>query len=628
MLHRLARPAQTWTLLVAALAITGCTVDLLGTRDAEAEAARAEAARLESAGEFSAAARAWETAADASRGTDSERARIEAIEAWLKAGNVTRARDAVAALPADGDPTLNRRRAVAEAQVALRSGDAEAARRVLAGLDTGPGLSGSADILALRADAEFAAGNAAAGVADLVAREQRLPAAERPANQRRIWNRMQEAAARGDSLETPAGADPVVAGWLELGRLAAESASPFQLRAAVLGWQQRNPEHPAAVGVTQELLAEARALTQYPARLALLLPLSGRVAGPGKAVRDGFAAAYLDTDTGQEAPPVVDVYDTAALGVTAAYEEAVRAGAEFVVGPLLKGEVAELAQAALPAVPTLVLNWAEDDIPVPGHIAQFALAPEDEAAEAARRAMADGHCFAVALVEDTDQGRRIAESFGATLQEAGCRLLAWQRYFRGDRDFSAEITSLLLIDESEARHSRLQGFLGRPLEFQPRRRQDADLIFLGADPEAGRLILPQLHYFFAKDLPVYAGSAIYAPGRPGSEDLSGIRFPVMPWRVDPAAPEAMFMERFSAFGPDALDRYGRLYAFGADAWRLVPLVHNRSGQLAGGAPGLTGTLYLGMDGRVHRRLEWARFSDGEAVPLPAAVVPPDIRIIE
>ncbi|MEJ2515154.1 MAG: penicillin-binding protein activator [Gammaproteobacteria bacterium] len=614
---------------MACLAVVGCAADLFGTRAAEAEAARAEATRLESRGDFAQAARAWEAVAEASRGTDRERALIDAIEAWLKAGNVTRARDAAGTLPADGDPALARRRAVAEAQVALRSQDPATARVLLAGLDTGPGLTGSAEILALRADAEFALGNAAAGVADLVAREARLPAPDRPANQRRIWNRMQEAAARGASLDTPPGADPVVAGWLELGRLATQSDSPFQLRAAVLGWQQRNPEHPAALGVTQELLAEARALSRYPARLALLLPLSGRLAGPGRAVRDGFAAAYLATDTGQESPPVLDVYDTVALGVTAAYEEAVQNGAEFVVGPLLKSDVAELAGAALPAVPTLALNWADDGVAVPGHVAQFALAPEDEATEAARRAMADGHCFAVALVPDTDQGLRIAESFGAALQEAGCRLLEWQRYFEGDRDFSAEITSLLLIDESESRHERLQGFLRRPLEFEPRRRQDADLIFLGADPEAGRLILPQLQYFFAKNLPVYAGSAIYAPGRADTDDLSGIRFPVMRWRVDPAAPGAAFMNQFSAFGPGALDRYGRLYAFGADAWRLVPLVHNRSGRLAEGVPGLTGTLFLGADGRVHRRLDWARFSDGEAVPLPAAAAPADgIRIIE
>ena len=32
--------------------------------------------------------------------------------------------------------------------------------------------------------------------------------------------------------------------------------------------------------------------------------------------------------------------------------------------------------------------------------------------------------------------------------------------------------------------------------------------------------------------------------------------------------------------------------------------------------GATGTLFLGDDGRIHRRLAWAQFQGGEAVALP------------
>ena len=618
MLHRLRRIAQTSAACLLVAGLAGCATGLLGTDPAAAQAARAEATRLETEGRYTDAALSWIAAADASRGQPREAALLQAVQAWLLDRKVTRARDTLALLPAEGDPSLALGRALLEAEVALKSRQPADALAALEGFPTGEGDPRAAEILALSADARFATGDAAGGVADLVARERLLPPPERPANQRRIWNRLQEAAARGADLATPAAADPTVAGWLELGRLAAAGrGSP--------GWRQRHPGHPAAGGVTQELLIEARALAAYPARVALLLPLSGRQSAAAQAVRDGFIGGYLARPPEGE-PPVVTVYDTGALGATAAYEQAVREGAEFIVGPLLKEEIAEISQAQLPAVPTLALNWADDGLAVPVHVFQFALAPEDEAVAVARRAVAEGHCRALALVPDSEQGRRMAESLAAALQAQDCVLLAWSRFFGGDNDFSAEITSLMLLDESAERHQRLQGLLGTSLEFEPRRRQDADFLFLVARPAEGRLIRPQLKFHFAGDLPVYAGSAIYQPGERGNADLDGIRFPDMPWRVGDPSADAALIRDFNALGQGAVDRNGRLYAFGADAWRLVPLVNRRSDALATGVDGLTGVLYADEQRRIHRRLAWGRFEDGSVQPLPpvTAIQPPDI----
>ena len=75
--------------------------------------------------------------------------------------------------------------------------------------------------------------------------------------------------------------------------------------------------------------------------VALLLPLSGRQQAVGTAVRDGFLACYLDRP---ESAPRVLVYDTAAeLGVSSAYERALADGAQFVIGPLTKDDVATIA---------------------------------------------------------------------------------------------------------------------------------------------------------------------------------------------------------------------------------------------------------------------------------------------
>ena len=58
------------------------------------------------------------------------------------------------------------------------------------------------------------------------------------------------------------------------------------------------------------------------------------------------------------------IYDVNAEGgPVAAYEAAVYDGAEFVVGPLLRSSVAELANDILVPVPVLTLNYLPDNTP-------------------------------------------------------------------------------------------------------------------------------------------------------------------------------------------------------------------------------------------------------------------------
>jgi outer membrane PBP1 activator LpoA protein len=515
------------------------------------------------------------------------------------------------------------RAALAEARQALAEGRTEAALLRLAALPAGPADPEALAILELRAEAAFAARQPDVGVAALAQRERMLEdPADRAANQRRIWNRMQEATAAGLALDAPAGTDPVTAGWLALGRIAAESGGNlFRLRAGLEEWRAAYPWHPAGAGLVESLLADYRAMTEYPAQIALLLPLGGRQGGAAAAVRDGFIAAYLGDESEGERPALV-VYDTVALGAVAAYEMAVRNGAEFIVGPLLKSELAELAAAERPLAPGLALNWTDDGLQLPGYLAQFALAPEEEAAAAAERALLDGHRRALVLGQDMDQGRRMAESFIAAFQAGGGEVLGWQVYDPRENDFSTEIRALLLLDESRARHQQLQALLGRRLEYEPRRRQDADLVFLAGRSAEAVLLRPQLRFHYASELPVYATSLVYDPTRESQDDLEGVLFADMPWRVGAVSPDVM--TPFRAFGPGAVERNGRLYAFGADAYRLLPALYHGGTSLSGGIQGLTGELSLDTEGRVRRDLAWGRFIAGEVRhdPPPVVLEPP------
>jgi hypothetical protein len=296
-----------------------------------------------------------------------------------------------------------------------------------------------------------------------------------------------------------------------------------------------------------------------------------------------------------------------------------------VVGPLLKESVAQIAQATI-AMPTLSLNYLDVGLAAPARFYQFSLAPEDEARQAAERALMAGHLRALALAPDNEWGRRMLAAFTPALELGGGTVLAYRFFDPAATDFTAQIQRLLLLDESRARQRQLSANLGVPLEFEPRRRGDVDFIFLAANVAAGRLIRPQLKFLYAGDIPTYSTSAIYAPGGNGDPDLDGVLFVDAPALLgtDPRAEQlrATLLRRWPAGAVGRL----RFYAMGFDAYSLVTGVF--SGAVAG-VTGLTGKLSMEPDRQIHRQLPWAEFRDGGIVvlpelpgPEPAAALPP------
>ena len=72
---------------------------------------------------------------------------------------------------------------------------------------------------------------------------------------------------------------------------------------------------------------------------------------------------------------------------------------------------------------------------------------------------------------------------------------------------------------------------------------------------------------------------------------------------------------YAEYFPDER-RLGRLHAMGYDAYNLIGELHAARGGQMQEIDGATGRLFLDINGRVHRRLAWAEFVDGEPQPLP------------
>lgn len=555
----------------------------------------------------------------AERAADEARDRyvLLAVEQWLEAGDGRRAAGALATVPRPAGGELLWLWAADSAALALWEGDPDRALARLQPLaQRSLPLYWRAKTEALRADAWFQKDEPARAVELYVQRENWL-ADEREIewNRRRLWEGLLVSDPETLRRAGAAAPDPVVRGWLELGALATSTGRHgLAWVNGVARWQEAHIDHPGET-ILDELALPQDGLFQFPRRIALLLPLSGANAAAGQALRNGFLGAYFAAAAELPQAQEVRVYDAAAPGgARAAYARAVEEGAEFVVGPLLRQNVAALASGVPLPVPVLALNYLPDDASAPPGLYQFALSPEDEAVSAAERAAADGYSRAIALVPNNDWGRRVLTAFATAFERRGGLLLEYRSYSPSEQDFSIEIEGVLEITESVRRYQRLRANIGGPLQFDPRRRQDAEFVFLAADPGAGRLLKSQLRFHYAGELPVYSTSFIYAmDGRPETE-LNGIMFAETPWVVSPHAWFAELPALYNRYWP-AERRLGRLHAMGYDAYHLVSELFNaRMGPMREIA-GATGELWLDEDGRIHRRLAWAQFVRGEPVAL-------------
>lgn len=515
----------------------------------------------------------------------------------------------------------------------LRAELALAEQKPLLALQTLPAAGQIRDpALALRAEhsraqALFQMGDAVSATQVLVQREQlSADPAVRAANRELLWQGL-----HSTDLDTAAGpqlaqVDPISRGWVELAVLSRSVwMDPGALQAQLARWRAQHPAHPAEERAAGIRISAAPVGRRTLMSLALLLPLTGSYAATADAVRDGFFAAFYRAGPPR---PALRVYDTGATpdSLLAAYREALDDGAQFIVGPLKREDVAALAASGRHPVPVLALNYLDAASSAPFNFFQWGLAPEDEARQAAERAITDRQYRAVSLVPDSEWGSRVASAFQERLESLGGKVVAARTYASDARDHSQAIRELLVLDKSEERHRALTATLGVKSEFEPRRRNDVQLVFIAARPDHAQLLGPQLRFHRAGDLPIYATSLIY-DGEPPAADLDGLRFCDMPWMLAQDAPGAGASEwaalrsQLRTLFPTRGRDYTRLLALGYDAYALAALIE--SGQLAPGSfyPAGSGTLSLREGGVIGRGLACAEIRNGAIRPLDVSAAP-------
>jgi outer membrane PBP1 activator LpoA protein len=590
-ISRRPRPALCAALVIAVL-MAACTL----VKPVQAPADKQERAlRLSHDGKHAEAAQVYaELALESPSGHDNYA--LLSTEQWLAAGNVAAAKQAFAAVSAEARTRLPTSRALVAAEIAYAENDGALAIRELDQIAVPTSPDQAQNYWWIRGRSAFLTGHPVEGTRALVERERALgDRVSVGANRAELYSRIRSAAEHGQSLTAPAKTDPIVVGWLELGPVAVALArDPVRAAASLANWKRLHPQHPANDSVLSMASTQIAAATEYPDQIALLLPLSGRSEAVGAAVRDGFIAAYLE-----QAPatrPRLKIYDVAAEPVDSAYARAIAEGAGFVVGPLTKEDVAAVAPLNGGRTPVLALNFLGESVATPQNFYQFALWPEDEARIVARRAVADGRLNGVVIAPVGEWGNRVAAAFADELSHLGGTVLDSQRYDASQVDFSDLIKQILQVHVAK----------GEPTTH----RTDAAFVFVAGTAGAARQILPQLKFHYAGDVPVYSTSESFEPDPTANSDLDGMLFPDMPWMVANDPVTVQIRDAVRAAWPAGTARRNRLYAFGFDANRLVPLLRAKLLAETSEIAGVSGKLHLDDHERIRRDLEWVQIKNG------------------
>jgi len=558
--------------------------------------------------------------------------RLQAAAALIENGDTGRAEAILGSLPVvETDKSLQLHKSVLQARIALDRGRAGRALELLqisVPENTRPALFEAFHLTRARAFTQHNNYLAAAGeLIRLAARPSSSGA--RPENIRQIWRYLtgldpDELVKAQDSTsrqEIP---------WLELAVIVKSYlASPERLTAALDDWKAAYPGHPAGLLILPEITAISARLAVRPQQIALLLPLNGGFEKYAERIRDGFLSAWFHEE---QYKPEIRIYDAGSLNFIEVYRQAVADGAEFIVGPLEKQAVRQLLEMESPPVRTLALNQVDSPgmtvgsgqfpEPVPD-LVQFGLPPEDEAIQVARRGILEGYNRVLIITSSDNYGSRVAGTFTEEWQQSGGQILKIVRYDPETNDFISPVKRLLNIDSSELRINKLRQRLSRNLISTGRLREDAELIFMVADSPAARQIAPQLRFLRAETIPIYTISHVYT-GRPNPQadkDLNGIEFVDIPWLLRHGHEQSGLYRQVRKSWGTASTVFPRYYAFGIDAFHLLPRLtalaldpkHRYSGE--------TGSLYMTAGGIIRRDLAWARFVEG----VPRAFEPEVLR---
>ena len=446
---------------------------------------------------------------------------------------------------------------------------------------------------------------------------------------------------------------PALTPFITLRELTEEYASsPIKLANNLQQFQQVYRGHVLENTLPQDVVKAAQLTDAGANDIAVLLPLSGRLARTGQVVKDGIMAAYYtDVEKRQDEHllPRLRFIDTNGAD---SQELITKIGdTKFIIGPLLKETIESLIPNLPIGINVLALNRPEElpdsslgqstpysiatqradvenkasnvdlaepktqdeigalDLPV--SLNYYGLAPEDEAKQLAELIFKKGYRAPIVIAAQNSLYQRMDDTFkthwkALNSAENKQRANITSVTFNDSNSLREGITQALDVAQSNERINQIEYMTNDEVYNMPRSRRDIDAIVAFSSPQDTELLNPiieaSLNPFDGKQVPVYATSRSmdYDSGKNQWRDLQNVHFIDMPWLMPSHKWQPLEQEVQQAWeNQNTMQK--RLFAFGFDAYQLLPQLGMLNTLKYLSHDGLTGNLSLNQRGEVVRK---------------------------
>lgn len=392
-------------------------------------------------------------------------------------------------------------------------------------------------------------------------------------------------------------------GWLFVAtKMKTEISDPMKLQQTLQQWFPNNISHPIVTDTPEDVQNILDLNVTNPQNVAVLLPLSGKYEKPATIIRDGFVHA-LTNDQEKDPNFKMTFYDTSTQSLEDIFAELKANGTDYIVGPLIKDEVADLQRIVNGEIPMLALNFP-DNFNASSQVCYLTLSPEQEGAQAAKHLFEEGFKYPLVMAPKDKLGQRITEAFTDKWAELSQTPVATSGF--GNRaDLQKNVKEAFGLTDSQARINQIRQITNMSMETEARSRRDIDSVYIVATRQELTLIKPFIEVAINPGLKVpelFSSSRSNNGKQREYQDVSGIIYSDIPLVInkdDAAAQE--YEEQW----PNTSNNEKRLHALGMDSYMLLSqlptmkVVHEYQVQ------GQTGRLSIDDQCVVQRELNWA-----------------------
>lgn len=421
--------------------------------------------------------------------------------------------------------------------------------------------------------------------------------------------------------------------WLSFNDIVAKYAQkPISLDFQLKRWQSQYPIHPLNSQVSA-MVELARVINLRPKfqKIAVIIPLSGREKSLGKTLQSGILAAN-NFSIQQE----LIFFDSNSTPMTEILSSLQVLQPDAVIGPLLKSHVKSyleilasikhenaiefdrnIGSAASEQPSVEPHEWTSLLLNVPEQTAltenQYALSmlPEEEAIQAAFTLSKKGYKKALVLSQDTNIGKRMANSFSEQWQRQ-TGVMPAVIYYPNGKMMQQSVKSGLDVNFSDRRIAAMKSKMKEPIETETRNRRDIDVIYIFSTSNQAKLLKPYIDVNispFANNISIYASSRSNndSQNKNTRRDLNGLTFTEIPWLLSGKQTNTELFTQARQIWPKRKNSLERIYAMGIDSLQVLNRLYSLDKFKMLRHQGETGTLQMEPNHILGRSLNWGRF---------------------